>query len=152
MTVLRNVTEAPLRVLHERKQEVFARAQDWFERFGLGSLSSRYPWELSGGERQRVAIVRSLMMRPALLLLDEPTSNLDIENTSKLLAQIESLRRSAMTLIIVTHHLKFAERATDRLIVLVDGCLVEAGASMEVLRQPTDPRTRRFLSAIHDLA
>ncbi|MGY3591891.1 polar amino acid transport system ATP-binding protein [Bradyrhizobium sp. USDA 4341] len=147
-TALENVTEGPIQVLkHERKQAEAA-ARELLARVGLESKYDAYPIELSGGQQQRVAIARALAMKPALMLFDEPTSALDPELVGEVLAVMQNLARSGMTMIVVTHELGFAREAANRVIFMDQGQVVESGYPAQVLVTPTHPRTRNFISAV----
>lgn len=147
-TVLQNLTDAPRYVLGWSRSTATSRALQWLDRFDLGEVAKRYPHQVSSGQKQRVAIARALMMEPAILMLDEPTSSLDVETTSKLLNLLESLRDGNRTFIYVTHHLQFAQRATDRTAVLIAGRIVEMGPSQHIIAEPADEQTWRFLTTI----
>jgi ABC-type polar amino acid transport system ATPase subunit len=147
--VLHNLVDAPRALRHESRVRCAGRARQWLKRFGIEGLERRYPHELSGGQRQRVAIARALMMEPEVLLLDEPTSSLDVETAVQLLHLIEELRAdSGLTIILVTHHLQFARRHAGRLVVLIDGQVVAEGPAEEVIDSPKCDRVKRFFSLI----
>jgi polar amino acid transport system ATP-binding protein len=147
-TVLQNCVEAPLHVLRLRKREAESLATQWLTHVGMQHRADRFPAELSGGERQRAALARALVMQPKVLLLDEVTSALDVETTANMLRLFESLRSPDRTLVFVTHHLSFAQSATERTAILIDGRIAELGASNEVVARPTTPAAQRFLSVI----
>lgn len=147
--VLHNLIVAPRALRRELRDECTTRAEELLRRFGIADLGRRYPHELSGGQRQRVAIARALMMKPELLLLDEPTSSLDVETAVELLRLIEDLREdTGLSIIIVTHHLQFARRYAEQLVVLIDGQVAARGCADEVVGAPVNERVRRFFSLI----
>ena len=148
LTALQNVMESPRCVLKLGKSEAQQRAMRLLERVGLADHCGAYPMELSGGQKQRVAIARAMAMEPRGLLCDEITSALDPELKSEVLSVLESLKRDGLTLILVTHEMGFARRAADRVVVLADGKIVEAGPPHQVFDDPQMPRTRQFLSQI----
>jgi polar amino acid transport system ATP-binding protein len=148
MTVLRNVTLAPIHVLGKSRAEAEGEARALLERFGLGGRADDYPDRLSGGQQQRVAIVRALAMRPDLMLLDEVTSALDPELVAEVLQVIRELAAGGMTMVIATHEMSFARDIADRVCFLDDGVILEEGPPEQILSEPAEPRTRRFLERI----
>jgi polar amino acid transport system ATP-binding protein len=148
MSVLKNVTLAPMQVLKQRRGEAERRALELLERFGLADKARDYPDRLSGGQQQRVAIVRALAMRPELMLLDEVTSALDPELVAEVLEVIRELAASGMTMLIATHEMSFARDIADRICFLDDGVILEQGTPEELLSQPREPRTQQFLQRI----
>ena len=147
-TVLQNLIEAPRFVLKMQRKEAIAKAEMWLARLALTGLANRFPSELSGGQRQRVAIARALMMESSVVMFDEITSGLDVDATEQLLRLLESLRDGTRTFIFVSHHLNFAERATDKTAVLINGQMEEIGPSRAVIRSPQNEKTQRFLSVV----
>ena len=113
-------------------------------------LFRSYPCELSGGQQQRVAIVRALAMSPAILFFDEPTSALDPELTGEILAVIRLLAEDHMTMVIVTHEMRFAQAVSDRVIFMADGVIVEEGTPDDLFLHPQKERTKQFLSHYAD--
>ncbi len=148
LTAVQNVSEAPMQVLGLGRAEAVARAMEILRRVGLEDHASAYPRQLSGGQQQRVAIARALAMSPRGLLCDEITSALDPELKGEVLAVLESLKREGITLLVVTHEIGFARRASDRVVVLDGGTIIEEGPPAEVIDRPQTPRTRQFLSQI----
>jgi polar amino acid transport system ATP-binding protein len=148
MTVLRNITLAPTRVLGRTHDEADAEARDLLERFGLAARAGEYPDRLSGGQQQRVAIVRALAMRPELMLLDEVTSALDPELVAEVLQVIRELAAGGMTMVIATHEMSFARDIADRVCFLDDGVILEQGSPERILSAPDEPRTQQFLQRI----
>jgi ABC-type polar amino acid transport system ATPase subunit len=148
LSILDNLTLAPRRVRGLTRPEAEERAQALLERVGLGTQSHKRPAQLSGGQQQRVAIARALAMEPRVLLFDEPTSALDPEMVGEVLAVIQSLARTGVTLIIVTHEMGFARRVADRVIFMDGGVIAEQGVPGELFKAPREPRTQAFLDAI----
>jgi ABC-type polar amino acid transport system ATPase subunit len=145
LSVLANITEAPVHVLRTPKREAERTATDLLESVGLSYAVGRYPESLSGGEQQRVAIARALAMRPDLLLFDEPTSALDPKRTSELRTLLRDFVEHGHTMVIVSHSLGFLSGAADYLLYLEGGEVVEQGVTNEVLNSPRDPRTKEFI-------
>jgi polar amino acid transport system ATP-binding protein len=150
MTVERNITLAPMKVLGLSRAEAVARATELLDRFGLAEKRSDYPDRLSGGQQQRVAIVRALAMQPRLMLLDEVTSALDPELVADVLDVIRELAHGGMTMLIATHEMGFARDIASRVCFLADGQIVEQAPPDQLFSQPSDERTRRFLRRIVD--
>ncbi|MFC0410851.1 amino acid ABC transporter ATP-binding protein [Roseomonas elaeocarpi] len=148
MSVLNNITEAPVRVKGVKPAEARAKAQALLERVGLGDKGAMFPAQLSGGQQQRVAIARALAMEPELMLFDEPTSALDPELVGEVLAVMKDLARSGMTMVVVTHEMGFAREVGDDLVFMDGGVVVERGHPREVLTAPREQRTRDFLSRV----
>jgi polar amino acid transport system ATP-binding protein len=148
MTALQNIIEAPVHVKRVPRAHATARAMTLLERVGLGNKHDRYPAQLSGGEQQRVAIARALAMDPKLMLFDEPTSALDPELVGEVLAVMQDLARSGMTMVVVTHELGFAREVGDHLIFMDGGVIVEQGDPRTVLGSPREKRTQDFLSKV----
>jgi polar amino acid transport system ATP-binding protein len=149
MSALKNVMEAPVHVLGLGKTEARERAVHYLELVGLADKINAFPGQLSGGQKQRVAIARALAMRPKVMLFDEITSALDPELVGGILKILQDLAaQRTMTMIIVTHHMKFAERCADRVLFFDGGRIVEQGSPGELFRQPREERTRRFLKSM----
>ncbi len=148
MTALENIVEGPVQVLGRSKAEAEATARALLDRVGLAAKSGSYPSQLSGGQQQRVAIARALAMNPELMLFDEPTSALDPELVGEVLAVMQELARSGMTMIVVTHELGFAREVAHRVVFMDQGGIVESGPAAQVLSTPREERTRAFLSAV----
>jgi polar amino acid transport system ATP-binding protein len=146
MTALENVIEAPVRVLKLPKAEAVARGTELLDRVGLGDKTRAYPSTLSGGQQQRVAIARALAMRPKLMLFDEPTSALDPELVGEVLDVMRTLAADGMTMIVVTHELRFASEISDRIVFMHEGCIAEVGPPREILGAPSTEALRGFLS------
>ena len=148
MTVLDNVSLAQRRVLGRSRDEADERSRELITRVGLKDKFDAYPGRLSGGQQQRIAIARALAMNPEVMLFDEPTSALDPEVGLEVLAVMQELAESGMTMMVVTHEIEFARKVGDRLIVMADGGILEEGDPTEVITDPKQPRTRQFLSAV----
>ena len=148
MTVLRNVTLAPTRVLGTPRAEAQGEAIALLDRFGLADKRDEYPDRLSGGQQQRVAIVRALAMRPDLMLLDEVTSALDPELVAEVLSVIQELAEGGMTMLIATHEMSFARDIADQVCFLDEGVILEQGPPAQILSDPKEPRTQQFLQRI----
>ena len=148
MTALMNVTLGPMRALHLPRQVSEQRAMEQLDRVGLGGKAQSYPAQLSGGEKQRVAIARALAMQPQLMLFDEVTSALDPELVAGILDEIKKLARAGMTMVIVTHEMRFAEEVGDRIVFMDAGQVVEEGPAKVLIKDPQNHRTRAFLRAI----
>ncbi len=150
MTVLRNVTLAPTRVLGTARGIAEAEARELLERFGLADKAGEYPDRLSGGQQQRVAIVRALAMQPEIMLLDEVTSALDPELVAEVLEVIRELAAGGMTMLIATHEMGFARDIANRVCFLDEGVILEDGPPERIFSEPREERTKRFLQRIVD--
>ncbi|WP_420629242.1 amino acid ABC transporter ATP-binding protein [Candidatus Leptofilum sp.] len=148
LTVLENVTLAPIHVRkwsRERSEEV---AMKWLTRVGIPEQAGKYPGQLSGGQQQRVAIARTLAMEPNILLFDEPTSALDPEMIKEVLDVMRDLARSGYTILAVTHEMGFAREVADRVIFMDAGQIVEINTPEDFFTNPKNDRTKLFLSQI----
>jgi polar amino acid transport system ATP-binding protein len=148
MSALENVAYCQRRVLGRGKSEARARAVQLLERVGLGDRMEALPAKLSGGQQQRVAIARALAMDPKLMLFDEPTSALDAELVGEVLRVMADLAASGMTMLIVTHEIRFAREVADVVVFMDDGVVIERGSAAAVLDSPQHPRTAGFLGRI----
>ncbi|HAT57044.1 MAG TPA: polar amino acid ABC transporter ATP-binding protein [Veillonellaceae bacterium] len=148
MTVLDNVTAAPLYVKKMEKKDILPVAEELLQKVGLWEKRDVYPGSLSGGQKQRVAIARALAMSPDIMLFDEPTSALDPELTGEVLKTIHQLADENMTMVIVTHEMAFAKSVSDKVLFMVDGRVEEEGSSSDVFDSPQSGRTRAFLQSI----
>ena len=144
-TVLKNLVDAPICVQKVPKEEANEKAFALLERMGLTGKENMVPCELSGGQQQRVAIARALMLDPDVLFFDEPTSALDPELTKGVLKVIRDLAEEHMTMVIVTHEMKFARDVADHIIFMDGGVIVEQGPAVDVIDNPQHERTRAFL-------
>jgi polar amino acid transport system ATP-binding protein len=145
MTVLQNVAEAPTRVLGLDRQTARQRGRQLLAQFGLDSKASAYPSQLSGGQQQRVAIVRALAMDPSVLLFDEVTSALDPELADEVLGAMRLLVGTGMTMVVVTHEMRFAEEVGDRVALLDHGRIIEEDTTDRLFASPAAARTVEFL-------
>jgi polar amino acid transport system ATP-binding protein len=148
LTALDNVALGPTRVRGVSRDEARQRASELLGRVGLSHREHAYPSELSGGQQQRVAIARALAMKPALMFFDEPTSALDPELVGEVLDVMESVAAEGMTMVVVTHELRFARRVADTMIMMDDGQVIEEAPPEQLFEAPGHERTRRFFSAI----
>ncbi len=148
MTVLDNITLAPRKVHHSAKAESEEYARKLLSLFTLEDFADSYPEQLSGGQQQRVAIVRAMVNRPEVLLLDEVTAALDPELIGDVLSVIKNLRKQGMTMLIVTHEMGFARDVSDRVCFLDGGKILEEAAPDKLFSNPQHPRTRQFLQRI----
>ena len=148
MTAIENLMEAPIRVYGRSAEQARTTALRLLAATGLGGHAAHRPHRLSGGQQQRVAIARALAVSPRLMLFDEPTSALDPELVSEVLSVIRGLAEAGMTLIIVTHEVRFAREVADRVVFMDDGVIVEQGSPENVLDQPKQERTQRFLRMV----
>lgn len=148
MTVLENLTLAQTKVRKTSKNEADQIAIKLLERVGLADKADAYPNSLSGGQKQRVAIARALAMKPKVMLFDEPTSALDPEMVREVLDVMKSLAKDGMTMVIVTHEMGFAKEVAHRVLFVDGGLILEDGTPKQVFDEPTNDRTKLFLSKI----
>lgn len=148
LTVLENLTLAPIRTLKLTKKEANERALEMLTRVKIAEQANKYPAQLSGGQQQRVAIARSLCMKPTILLFDEPTSALDPEMISEVLNVMIELAEEGMTMLCVTHEMGFAKRVADKVIFMDEGCIIESASPQTIFDSPQHPRTKAFLDKI----
>ncbi len=148
MTILRNMTLAPVKLLHKSQEEADAQALKLLQRVGLGDRGNAYPAQLSGGQKQRVAIVRALMVEPEVMLFDEPTSALDPEMVGEVLEVMKELAHDGMTMVVVTHEMGFAREVGSRVLFMADGKLVEQGTPEQIFEHPQNPRLQDFLGKV----
>ena len=148
-SVMKNITNAPIRVQKRDKTEVFAHARSLLKKMGLEDKEDAYPCELSGGQQQRVSIARALAMNPDILFFDEPTSALDPELTGEILTVIKELAAENMTMVIVTHEMVFARNVADTIIFMDGGVIVEEGTPEEVFSSDNQ-RMKDFLGKFYD--
>ncbi len=145
MTALQNIIMAPMIVKKMPREQVVHLGESLLAKVGLLEKKNEYPSRLSGGQQQRVAIARSLAMQPQIMLFDEPTSALDPELTGEVLSVMKQLAAEGMTMIVVTHEMKFAQEAANRIIFMSDGKIQEEGAPELFFVQPQTERARKFL-------
>lgn len=148
MTAVQNVWNAPVRVLGTPKSEAYRDALALLDRVGLADKAEARPSQLSGGQQQRVAIARALAMRPKVMLFDEPTSALDVEMVGEVLTVMRELARDDMTMVVVTHEMRFARDVADRIVVMAAGKIIEDATPAELFANPQHERTKAFLSTL----
>lgn len=148
MTALENVMEGPVVVQGKKKADVRKNAIRLLEKVGLGDKIDYYPFQLSGGQQQRVGIARALAIEPQVMLFDEPTSALDPELVGEVLKVMKDLAEEGMTMVVVTHEMRFAKEAADKVIFMDGGYILEEGTPQEVFENPKHDRTRQFLNLI----
>ena len=148
MTVLENVTFAPVELGRMNKEEADKLAMDLLDRVGLADKADAMPDSLSGGQKQRVAIARGLAMNPDIMLFDEPTSALDPEMVGDVLNVMKELAEQGMTMIIVTHEMGFARQVANRVIFTADGEFLEDGTPDQIFDNPQHPRLKEFLDKV----
>ncbi|MFL5217373.1 MAG: amino acid ABC transporter ATP-binding protein [Microvirga sp.] len=148
MTALGNVTLALRKVIGRSRREADEIGRAALEQVGLADKAGAYPAELSGGQQQRVAIARALSLEPKIMLFDEPTSALDPELVGSVLAVMRDMRRAGMTMVVVSHEMRFAREAADRVIFMEAGRIVEEGPPERIFSAPENARTRAFVAEI----
>jgi len=148
LTILDNLTLAPIWVKKMPKKEAEEIAMGLLKRVRIPEQALKYPGQLSGGQQQRVAIARALCMRPKIMLFDEPTSALDPEMVKEVLDTMTALAEDGMTMIVVTHEMGFARQIADRVVFMDNGEIVEINAPAPFFDSPRHPRTKLFLSQI----
>ena len=148
MNVMKNLTIAPMRIKGMEEEEAEAKALGFLKRMGLEDKVTSYPSQLSGGQKQRIAIVRSLMMEPDVMLFDEPTSALDPEMIGEVLDVIKQLAVEGMTMLIVTHEMRFAREVSNRILFLDGGRIDEDRSADEFFDDPHSPRLISFLQKV----
>ena len=148
MTALDNVMCALVEVRRLSKREARERALEFLNRVGVADKAAQYPDELSGGQQQRVAIARALVMRPKAMLFDEPTSALDVELVREVLDVMESLAAEGMTMVVVTHELRFAHHVASSVLMMDQGRIVEEAPPEQFFSAPREERTQRFLALV----
>jgi polar amino acid transport system ATP-binding protein len=148
LDALGNVTLALRKVLKKPRPEAEQVGLHALTRVGLAEKARAYPNELSGGQQQRVAIARALALEPAILMFDEPTSALDPELVGSVLNVMRELRESGMTMVVVSHEMRFARSAADRVIFMDQGLILEQGPPQKLFNQPDHPRIREFIASI----
>lgn len=147
-TVLENVIEAPITVKKMKKDEARKLGTELLEKVGLADKADVYPSKLSGGQKQRVAIARSLAMQPKVMLFDEPTSALDPELVGEVLQVMKQLAEEGMTMVVVTHEMKFAKEVADRIIMIDEGKIIESADPKTFFENPQNERTKQFIQLV----
>jgi ABC-type polar amino acid transport system ATPase subunit len=148
LSALENITLAPVNVRKVSHDEARTQAQTLLDKVGLADKADYLPTQLSGGQQQRVAIARALAMNPSLMLFDEVTSALDPEMTAEVLEVIRALASEGMTMVVVTHEMGFARYVASRVVLMVEGLIVEEGPPAQMFGAPQNERTRSFLQSI----
>ena len=148
MTVLKNMTLGPIKLLKQSKEEANENAMKLLKRVGLADRADAYPSQLSGGQKQRIAIVRALCMNPDVMLFDEPTSALDPEMVGEVLEVMKQLAKEGMTMVVVTHEMGFAREVGTNVAFVDNGVIVEQGEPKEFFADPKNPRLKDFLSKV----
>ena len=150
MTVMNNLTLAPVDVLKKTRKEAREEAMRLLARVGVADQASKLPAQLSGGQQQRAAIARALAMHPKAILFDEPTSALDPEMIGEVLGVMTELAKEGMTMLVVTHEMSFARRVADRVIFMDGGAIIEEGEPEAFFAQPKTERARAFLQTVQN--
>lgn len=148
MTVLKNLTLAPMKLHKKSKQEAEALAYHYLDIVGLTEKAHVYPTTLSGGQQQRIAIARALCAQTKIILFDEPTSALDPETIQEVLDVMVKLAKENITMVVVTHEMGFAREVADRIVFMADGQIIEEGAPEHFFNNPENPRVAQFLGKI----
>lgn len=148
MTIMKNLTIAPIKLQNKTQEEAEKYAMELLERVGLADRANSYPSQLSGGQKQRIAIVRSLCMKPDVMLFDEPTSALDPEMVGEVLNVMADLARDNMTMVVVTHEMGFAKEVADRVLFMADGLILEENNPEQFFSNPQNERLKSFLSKV----
>ena len=149
LTILENITLAPIQVQKRQQKEAEEYGMYLLSQMGIESHSKKYPSQLSGGEQQRVAIARSLALKPELLLFDEPTSALDPERINEVLDEMRRLADQGMTMIVVTHEIKFAKEVSDQVLFIDSGKIIEISSPDVFFSNASHERSRKFLNQIN---
>jgi polar amino acid transport system ATP-binding protein len=148
LSVLENITLAPVKHGIMTKEEAEQKAMELLKRIGLSEKAKSYPNQLSGGQKQRIAIIRALAMNPDVMLFDEPTSALDPEMVGEVLDLMAQLAEEGMTMVVVTHEMRFAQKVATRVLFMDEGKIVEQNTPDAFFENPTHPRLKEFLSKI----
>lgn len=145
LTIMQNLIEAPMKVLGQSEQQAKQQAEGLLQRLRLEQFADRFPLHLSGGQQQRVAIARALMMKPQVLLFDEPTAALDPEITAQIVAIIQELQQTGITQVIVTHEVNVAQKVATKVVYMEQGRIVEIGDA-NCFAQPKTEQFKQYLS------
>ena len=148
MTIMKNLTIAPMKLQGVSQKDAEAEAMRLLERVGLADRANAYPNQLSGGQKQRIAIVRALCMKPDVMLFDEPTSALDPEMVGEVLNVMRDLADQKMTMVVVTHEMGFAREVSTRVMFMDEGYFVEENAPAEFFANPKNERLKNFLGKV----
>lgn len=150
LTVLDNLILAPVKLKIKDKETAIKEARKLLKDVGLLDKENTYPSNLSGGQKQRIAIIRTLMMNPKIILFDEPTSALDPEMVGEVLELMKKLAGDGMTMVVVSHEMKFAREVATKMIFMVDGKIEEEGTPNQIFEHPKSDRLKEFISKIKD--
>lgn len=148
LTVLENIMLAPVTLKLMTKEQAREQAFTLLKRIGLEDKAGVYPSQISGGQKQRIAIVRSLAMKPEVMLFDEPTSALDPEMVGEVLALMKELAEEGMTMAVVTHEMGFAREVADKVLFMDDGLVAEKGSPEQIFNNPQNKRLQQFLQRV----
>ena len=148
ITIRKNITLAPVQTGLMKQAQADQQAMELLRRVGLEDKADSYPNQLSGGQKQRIAIVRALAMKPKLMLFDEPNSALDPEMVGEVLAVMQDLAKSGLTMLVVTHEMGFARNVAHKVVFMDGGVIADQGAPEQVLDNPSTPRLREFLGKV----
>lgn len=148
MTVIENIIAAPMTILKKSEEEARKTGMELLQKVGLADRENAFPDELSGGQKQRVAIARTLAMNPEIVLFDEPTSALDPTMVGEVLSVIKSLARQGLTMMIVTHEMRFARDVSTRVFYMDEGLIYEEGTPQEIFDNPKKEKTRQFINRL----
>lgn len=151
LTVLENITLAPIKLKLMDEDMAIRRARELLKKINLIDKKDYYPSELSGGQKQRVAIARALIVKPQLMLFDEPTSSLDPEMIGDILDLMNEIREEGMTMIVVSHEMNFIKNFATRIIFMDSGKIIEEGPPYEIFKNPKDERLKEFLSNVNNI-
>ena len=150
LTVLDNLILAPVKLKIKNKEDAIIEARKLLKDVGLSDKENTYPSNLSGGQKQRIAIIRTLMINPKIILFDEPTSALDPEMVEEVLELMKKLAKDGMTMIVVSHEMKFAREVATKMIFMFDGKIEEEGTPNQIFEHPKSDRLKEFISKIKD--
>ncbi len=151
MTVIENIILAPVKLKILTRDEAVKEALRLLKKIDLYDKKDYYPYELSGGQQQRIAIIRSLIMNPDLMLFDEPTSALDPEMIGEVTNLMKEIANQGMTMMVVSHEMSFIKKFTTKVIFMEDGKIIEQGTSEEIFNHPKDDRLKEFLSKVENI-
>lgn len=151
MTVLENIILAPVKLKILTRDEAVKEALRLLKKIDLYDKKDYYPYELSGGQQQRIAIIRSLIMNPDLMLFDEPTSALDPEMIGEVTNLMKEIANQGMTMMVVSHEMSFIKKFATKVIFMEDGKIIEQGTSEEIFNHPKDDRLKEFLSKVENI-
>ena len=152
LNIIENVISAPVNLLKTPKEQAYKEGMELLKRVGLAEKARNYPDELSGGQKQRVAIARAIAMHPEIILFDEPTSALDPTMVGEVLSVIRSLAKDGMTMMIVTHEMKFARDVSNRVFYMDEGGIYEDGTPQQIFEDPQKEKTRIFIKRLKQLS